>query len=745
MTAAESQTHYRICPLCEACCGLEVRTRGSQVEAIRGWRGDVLSDGYLCPKAAALRDLHEDPDRLRTPLMRRRGRGSPLEPVGWAEAYAEIGRRLPPLLAEHGRDALALVAGNPASHKMGLLLYFARLIRAAGSKNVYSASTLDQMPKQLSAGLMFGHWLSIPVPDIERTQWLLVIGANPVASNGSMWTVPDFRGKARAMQARGGRLIVIDPRRSETAALADEHHFIRPGADAWLLLGMLHHLFAKDLVTAGAATSLVDGLALLKDAVQPFTPARTALRCGVPAETIQRLATELASTPRAALYGRIGTCTQTYGTLASWLIDVLNVLTGRLDVPGGVMFAKAPAFAANTVGKPGTGRGVSTGRHHSRVSGAPEVFGELPITRLAEEIETPGPGQVRALVTVASNPVLSSPNGARIAAALGTLDFMVSFDIYLNETTRHANVVLPGRSPLEEGHYDIAFPQLSCHNHARYSAPIFAAPADHPPEWHNLLRLAAILKGSGAGANVAALDDQMLADDLQRLAGEHASAMQQALSAWTGPERLADLALRTGPHGDQFGRRPEGLTLAKLAAQPGGIDLGELQPRLPEVLRTPSGLVELAPPSLLADLPRAAADLATPAADMVIIGRREVRSNNSWMHNLPTLAKGPARCTLLMHPQDATRLGLADGALARIQRGDAALQAPVVLSTDLMPGVVCLPHGWGHDLPGARLHLAAERPGVNLNALLDDALIDPLSGNAVLSGVAVQVRAAGAG
>jgi anaerobic selenocysteine-containing dehydrogenase len=739
---ATDTRHYRICPLCEACCGLEVRTRDRQVVGIRGFDADVLSHGYVCPKGYALKDLHDDPDRLRTPLVKRNGVHVP---VGWDEAFAEIEARLVPLIAQHGRDALALSVGNPAAHKMGLLLYFARLARASGSKNVYSASTLDQMPKQLQSGLMYGHWLSVALPDIERTDFMLILGANPMVSNGSMWTVPDFRGKAKALRERGGRLVVIDPRRTETAAVADAHHFIRPGADVFLLAAMVHTLFAEGLVRLGHAQPWVAGVDAVREAVAAFTPEAVAARCGIAAESIRTLTRDLAGAQRACVYGRIGTCTQTYGTLASWLIDVLNVLTGRLDVPGGVMFAKAPAFAANTVGKPGTGRGVATGRHHSRVSGAPEVFGELPITRLAEEIETPGPGQVRALVTVASNPVLSSPNGARIAAALGTLDFMVSFDIYLNETTRHANVVLPGRSPLEEGHYDIAFPQLSCHNHARYSAPIFAAPADHPPEWHNLLRLAAILKGSGAGANVAALDDQMLADDLQRLAGEHASAMQQALSAWTGPERLADLALRTGPHGDQFGRRPEGLTLAKLAAQPGGIDLGELQPRLPEVLRTTSGLVELAPPSLLADLPRAAADLATPAADMVIIGRREVRSNNSWMHNLPTLAKGPARCTLLMHPQDATRLGLADGALARIQRGDAALQAPVVLSTDLMPGVVCLPHGWGHDLPGARLHLAAERPGVNLNALLDDALIDPLSGNAVLSGVAVQVRAAGAG
>jgi len=510
----------------------------------------------------------------------------------------------------------------------------------------------------------------------------------------------------------------------------------------FLLAAMVHTLFAEGLVRLGPAAPWIVGVDELRAAVAAFTPEAVAARCGIAADTIRRLSRELAAAPRACVYGRIGTCTQAFGTTASWLIDVLNALTGRLDQPGGMLFAKAPAFAANTAGKPGIGRGVGTGRHASRVSGAPEVFGELPITRLAEEIETPGAGQVKALITVASNPVLSTPNGPRIAAALEQLDFMVSVDIYLNETTRHADVILPGLSPLEEGHYDVAFPQLSWRNQARYSPPVFEAPAGHPPEWHTLLRLMAVLTGRGAGADIQAYDDELLADDLRRQAGEQADAVMQALSGRTGAERLADLALRSGPHGDQFGRRPEGLSLARLAATPGGIDLGELQPRLPEVLRTPSGKVELAPPMLLADLPRAWADLATPADPLVVIGRRDVRSNNSWMHNLPALAKGPERCTLLVHPDDAGRLGLADGGLAIVSRGSVRLHVPVVLSAAMMPGVVSLPHGWGHDLPGSQLQIAAERPGVNLNALLDDGPIDPLSGNAVLSGVAVTVVAA---
>ncbi|WKB52443.1 molybdopterin-dependent oxidoreductase [Eleftheria terrae] len=737
----QEKTVHRICPLCEACCGLELTVADGRVKAVRGHAADIFSAGYLCPKGVALKDLHEDPDRLRMPLLKRQGR---FVEVSWDEAFAEIERRLPPLLERHGRDAAALVLGNPSVHKMGLMLYFPRLARALGSRQVYSASTLDQMPKQLACGLMFGHWLSIPVPDIERCDFLLMLGANPVASNGSLWTVPDFRGKARAMQARGGRLVVVDPRRSETAALADEHLFIRPGGDVFLLLGMVHTLFEEGLVRLGRLASHVAGLDELRAAVAGFAAEQVAQRCGLAAESIRRLARTLATAPRAAVYGRIGTCTQEYGTLASWLIDVLNVLTGRLDEPGGALFPKAAAFAANTAGAPGRGRGVVVGRHHSRVSGAPEVYGELPLTCLAEEIATPGEGQVRALISIASNPVLSAPHGARLAAALDTLEFMVSIDIYLNETTRHADVILPGLSPLEEAHYDVAFPQLSWRNHARYSQPVFDPPAGQPPEWRLLLRLAAIVQGLGADADLDALDDRQTLEQLHKQAGPQAQAVFEAVSSWRGPQRQLDLALRSGPYGDGFGTRPGGLTLATLLAAPGGIDLGPLQSRVPEVLRTPSGRIELAPPLLLGDLSRVTGDLERPVPPLLLVGRRQVRSNNSWMHNLPVLAKGPVRCTLLVHPQDATRLGLRDGGLARLIADDGrAVQAPVQVSDEMMPGVVSLPHGWGHDLPGTRLRVAAERPGANLNAVLDEGRRDPLSGNAVLSGVPVRVEAAG--
>ena len=745
----DERSSYRICPLCEACCGLEVRTRGDQIVGIRGAQNDVFSAGYICPKGYALKDLHEDPDRLRTPLIRRNGE---LVPASWDEAFAEVERRLLPILAAHGRDAVGIAVGNPSAHKFGLLLYFSRLTKALGTKNVYSASTLDQMPKQLSSGLMFGHWLSIAVPDIERSDYLLVIGANPVASNGSLWTVPDFRGKAKAMRARGGRLVVIDPRRSETAEVADEHLFIRPGGDVFLLAGMVHTLFDEGLARLGRLEPHLNGLDAVRQAMLPFAPERVAARCGIAAATIRRLARELAAAPRGCVYARIGTCTQIFGTLNSWLVDVLNVLTAKLDEPGGAMFPRAAAFAVNTAGKPGSGRGIVTGRHASRVSGAPEVYGELPMTVLAEEIETPGTGQIRALISVACNPVLSSPGGPRLSRALDSLEFMVSLDIYVNETTRHADVVLPGLSPLQDSHYDVAFPQLSFRNHARYSAPVFDPPAGHPREWQTLLRLAAIASGRGVEADVLALDDELVRGEVRKLAGDATPLVMQAVSALRGPDRLLELALRSGPYGDLFGMKrvdptwaldsglgADGLTLAKVRSAPGGIDLGPLQPRIPEVLRTPSGRIELAPPSLLADLPRALADLDTPAPEMVVIGRRDVRSNNSWMHNLPTLAKGPFRGTALVHPADAARLGLADGAAAQLSSEHGGVAVVVEISAAMSPGVVSLPHGWGHDLPGSRLSLAATRPGANLNALLDESQRDPLSGNAVLSGVAVRL------
>ncbi len=731
---------HRICPFCEACCGLELTISDEggmkRVTKVRGHAEDVFSKGYLCPKGVALKDLHEDPDRLRTPLIRRDGK---LVPATWDEAFAEIERRLPPIIAQHGQHAVGLAIGNPTVHKSGLLMYVQRLGRALGTHNVFTASTLDQMPKQLSCGLMFGDFLSFPVPDIERTDLLLIMGANPLVSNGSLWTVPNFRDKAKALRERGGRMVVIDPRRTETAEAADQHIFIRPGGDVFFLLGLVNTLFEEKLVRLARLSEYVAGVEEVRAAVAGFAPEKAAPRCGIEPQTIRELARQLATAPRAAVYGRIGTCTQEYGTLCSWLIDVVNILTGHFDEPGGVMFAKAAALQANSMGKSGKGKGVTTGRRMSRVSGAPEVMGEFPMTCMAEEIDTPGHGQLKALITVASNPALSSPNGPRLSQALDKLDFMVSLDIYVNETTRHADVILPGLSPLEEMHYDVAFSQLSYRNHARYSAPVFAAPAGQPAEWEIILRLIAILQGKGAKADLNKLDDELAAEDVKRVAGVMASLILKAVKR-RGPERLLDLGLRAGPYGDQFGMKPSGLNLEKVMAAEGGIDLGPLQPRVPEVLRTPSGKIELAPEMLIADLKRVAGDLERPAPELVVIGRRQLHSNNSWMHNLPVLAKAQD-CRVLVNPADAKRLGLEDGAMARISRAGIAVEAEVEITDAMMPGVISLPHGWGHDQPGSRMNVAAKKPGANLNAVLDENRRDPLSGNSVLSGVAVQMEA----
>jgi anaerobic selenocysteine-containing dehydrogenase len=734
--AGKETVHHRICPFCEACCGLEITVAEGRVKRIRGNAADVFSRGYLCPKGVALKDLHEDPDRLRKPLIKRDGR---FVEATWDEAFAEIERRLPPIITKYGPDSVALTLGNPVVHKLALLLYAPRLGRALGSKNIFSASTLDQMPKHLSCGLMFGDFLSIPVPDIERTDFLLILGANPMVSNGSLWTVPNFRDKAKALRARGGRILVVDPRRTETANVADEHIFIRPGGDVFLLLGMAHTLFAEKLVNLGRLEKHITGLELLEGAVAGFAAEKVSVRCGIPAETIRSLARTLAAAKHAVVYGRVGTCTQEYGTLCNWLIDLLNILTGHFDEPGGAMFPKAAALQSNTMGKAGSGKGIATGRRKSRVSGAPEVLGEFPMSCLAEEIQTPGEGQVKALITVASNPALSSPNGERLSAAMDQLEFMVSLDIYVNETSRHADVILPGTSPLEDSHYDVAFSQLSFRNQARYSHRVFPREADRPEEWQVILRLIGIIQGKGAAADINQIDDGLLMDDLRHTAGPFADHIFKAGSHRRGVERLLDLGLRAGPYGDQFGMKPDGLNLEKVQAAEDGIDLGALAPRVPEVLRTPSGKIELAPAMLIDDLKRPAADLERATPELVIVGRRQLHGNNSWMHNLPVLAKGAARCIALVNPTDAVRLGLEDGGMARIEHDGRSIEAELEITDEMMPGVVSLPHGWGHDQPGTQLEVAAANPGANLNALMDENRRDPLSGNAVLSGMEVQM------
>lgn len=749
-----SVTAYRTCPLCEATCGLELTLDASgAVERVRGDADDVFSRGFLCPKGVSIKELHDDPDRLRTPL-RRTADGS-FEPCTWDEAFALVAAGLEGVRARGGADAVALYIGNPSAHNMSALLYARALAKGLGTRNVYSASTVDQYPKQLASALLFGTATTVAVPDLDRTDHLLVLGANPLASNGSLMTAPDVRGRLRAIQARGGKVVVVDPRRSRTARAADEHVPIRPGTDALLLIAMVAVLFEEELAAPGRLEPLCDGLGELRGLAAPFAPERVAAATGVPAETIRRLARELAAAERAVVYGRMGTTTQTFGTTASWLVDVLNVLTGNLDREGGAMFPLPAVGGSNSRGEPGRGRGARTGRWSSRVRGLGEVFGELPVACLAEEIETPGDGQVRALITLAGNPVVSTPNAGRLDGALASLDFIVSVDLYVTETSRHADVILPAPSPLERAHYDLALYGFAIRNVANYSPAVLPMGDGMQDEWRTLLRLTGIAVGQGAGADVDAIDDFVALDVLRREAatagspvhGRDPAELLAALAPRRGPERLLDALLRTGPYGEGFGRDPDGLSLAALEAAPHGIDLGALQPRLPDALRTASGRIELTPPALVADVERLHAALDAPAEDgaMVLIGRRDLRSNNSWMHNLPLLVRGPERCTVQVHPDDAARLGLTDGAPARVRSRVGAIELPVEVDDAIMPGVVSIPHGWGHGVDGVGWRVASAHAGANSNVLADELAVDPVSGNAVLNGIPVSLAPAAAG
>jgi anaerobic selenocysteine-containing dehydrogenase len=744
MTATTALT---TCPLCEATCGLELQIDDDRLTKVRGDAQDVFSRGFICPKGASLKALQEDPDRLSTPRVRR---GGELVPVSWEEAFAEIDRRLPTIVDAHGSNAVAVYLGNPVVHNLSLALYSRVLLRALGTQNVFTASTVDQMPKHVSAGLMFGTMNSIPIPDVDRTAHLLILGANPLASNGSLMTAPDMRGRLRRLRERGGKVVVIDPRRSRTADSADEHHFIRPGTDALLLAALAHTLFDEHLDAPGQLAEHTAGLEEVRALMNRFAPELVAPHCGIAAGEIRRMARELAAAPSSAVYGRFGTCTQEFGTLSSWLVDVINLLTGNLDRPGGAMFTRAAAGQANSQGAPGRGRGVRLGRWASRVSGRPETFGEFPVSCLAEEIDTPGEGQVRALITVAGNPALSTPNSDRLGRALEGLDFMISLDVYVNETSRHADVILPGPPPLDHGHYDIAFYQLAVRNIARYSPPALASDPSMPAEWETLLRLAGILGRQGPEVDVAAVDAMVAAAAVRRevsdshgpIAGRDAEEILTALGDRRGPERLLDLLLRAGPYGDGFGARPEGLSLAALEAAPHGIDLGPLEPRIPEVLRTASGRIELAPAEIVADVAHLQAALEREApTSMLLIGRRQLRSNNSWMHNLEPLVRGREQCTAHVHPEDAARLGLVDGERMRVTSRVGVIQVQVEVTDAIMPGVVSIPHGWGHDVAGVRLGVASAHPGVNSNILADESVIDAVSGNAVLSGIPIDVEA----
>ncbi|MFE5085460.1 molybdopterin oxidoreductase family protein [Streptomyces mirabilis] len=741
----DSRTALRVCPLCEATCGLTLTIEGTRVTGARGDRDDVFSKGFICPKGASFGAADGDPDRLRTPLVRTDGE---LREATWQEAFDAIAAGLGPIVEQYGPHALGIVLGNPNVHTMAGALYPPVLLTALRTHNVFTASTLDQMPKHVSSGLLYGDANAIPVPDLDHTDHLLLIGANPLESNGSLCTAPDFPGKLKALRARGGTLTVIDPRTTRTAKLADRHVTVRPGTDALLLAAMTHVLFEEKLVDLRDLAPHVQDVEELATAVRDFTPEAASEACDVDADTIRALARELAAAPTAAVYGRIGSCTVPHGTLASWLVDVLNILTGNLDRPGGALF---PQAATDRTPRPaGPGRGFALGRWHSRVSRHPEAKGELPLAALAEEIDTATPegSPVRALIAIAANPVLSAPDGNRLDKALDSLDFMISVDPYLNETARHADVVLPPPPPSQSAHHDFAFNTLAVRNQVRYNRPAVPLEPGRMAETEILARL--VLAATGMhGTDPSAVDAMVIDSTLGKAVQDPHGPVHERdpkelatrLTGENGPERRLDMMLRLGPYGEGFGARPDGLSLEKLLAHPHGIDLGPLRPRLPQPLKTRSGKIELLPAPIVDDLPRLRAALRERPAAIVLVGRRHLRSNNSWMHNVPALTGGTNRCTLHIHPEDAERLGLADGAAVRVKGAGGEVVAPAEVTNTVRRGVVSLPHGWGHDRPGTRMSHAALEPGVNVNQLLDGSLLDPLSGTAVLNGVPVELAA----
>ncbi len=734
-----SEIHYRTCSLCEAMCGLEVKVDDGRVTRIRPDRDDVWSKGYICPKGTTLGHLYEDPDRLRVPMIRD---GDEWREVSWSEAFARCEELIHGVVQEHGLAAMTAYIGNPTVHNFSLGRYVGLFMGLAAFPMIYSAGTVDQWPKNVSCALMYGNMWSIPAPDVQRTDYFLVMGANPHASQGSLLACPDLLGEIERIRERGGRTVVIDPRRTGTAERADEWVPIVPGTDAAFLLAVLHVLFEDDLVDLGDVADIVDHLDGVREAAAGFSPDAVAATCRVPADTIRRLAHELAAAPSGVVYGRIGLCNQEFGTLSSWLIDVVNIVTGNFDRAGGMMFGNPIAWPLASLPNPTWADGYEFGRWHSRVRGAPEVLGQVPVSCLAEEIATPGDGQLKGLITIAGNPVISAPDAAQLDAALPMLDCMISVDNYLNETTRHAHVILPGLAALEQPHHDEMIWSWAARSAGNYSPPVFPRD-DRPHEWEILTRLGAYVAGMhDADVDVRMLDDGFFSA-LVEAQGLDAAAVLASYAGTEleagGPERILDLTIRTGPWGDRYGERPDGLTRQSFVDAPHGIDLGPMVPRAREVVCTPNGRIDLAPAYITADVPRLRERLDRDTDGLVLISRRHVRSNNSWMHNVKVLVKGKDRCTLLVHPEDAARVGLADGGVARVSSEAGSIETPVEVSDEMMPGVVSLPHGWGHDVEGIRMSVAREHAGVNNNLLAPGHLVDEISGNAVVNGIPVEV------
>ncbi|WP_428261940.1 molybdopterin-dependent oxidoreductase [Haliangium sp.] len=708
--------HYHVCLLCEAGCGLAVTMDEGRPVSVRPNPKDVTSNGYICPKGAHLLGIEGDPDRLSTPLRRTADGG--FEAVSWAQAFDDIAERLGSIQRSHGKDAVAVYMGTVFAHKYSTLLVLNALRQALGTRNWMGVASLDSSARFAAAHLLYGSTMSISVPDLDRTDYLLCIGANPVVSNGSMMTAPNAKGRLRALRQRGGKLVVVDPRRSETAAIADEHISIRPGTDAALVLAMAHYLVHHDRVDRRDLGRHTRGLDDIVAALDPFTPDAVEPFAGLPAGTIARLATEFADAPTSVAYSRMGPSTARYATLACYAVELLNIVAGRLGRVGGAMFATPAVDVARLARLTGAdGRG----RYTSRVRGLPETVGELPSVVLAEEIETPGDGQVRALITCAGNPVRAVPNGTRIDRALAELDFMVSIDVYVNETTRHADYILPPASTLAEDHVDFFFANMAVHDAVRWSQPALAPGPEQRLDWQIVLELA---ERMGGGI----------------MAMRPLDALLRALRIRITPAHLAGWALRMGPYGDHFLPWSKGLNPRKLQAAPHGVDLGPLKPGVRRRVYHRGRRIQLAPALIVEQMRALAGELApAPSDELLLIGRRHLKASNSWLHNVAPLASKRERCELLVHPSDAERLGIADGGPAilesRVHRGPVDVR----VSADIRPGVVSLPHGFGHAALGERQRVAARRGGVSANDWTDDAEVDSIAGQSVLNGVPVRL------
>jgi anaerobic selenocysteine-containing dehydrogenase len=717
-------------------CGLEIHVSDGRVASIRGNRDDTWSHGHICPKGATLGAVHEDPDRIRRPMIKVDGHW---QEVSWDAAFRRCTELLAPVIEKHGIPAVTCYTGNPLAHSFSLGRYTGVLLGMSGIPLSYSPGTVDQWPKNLSSHLMYGGWWTFPVPDIERTDLLIVMGANPAASQGSLLAAPDVMGIIDGIRKRG-KVIVIDPVRTATAARASEWLPITPGTDAALLLAVVHTLFDENLVKLGDLEPHLDGVDRMREVAKQWSPERVAAVTGIEADRIRSLARELAGADRAVVYGRIGLCNQEFGSLASWLVDVVNILTGHFDTPGGSMFPRAAAWSVTVQPIPGLEDGAPEfGRYRTRVRGAKEVLGQVPVSCLAEEIATPGEGQIKALITVAGNPVLSTPAGHTLDEVLPTLDAMISVDLWLNETTRHADVILPAPSPLEQPHHDDLILNFAINSIANYSPPVFAPEdPDRPEEWEILIRLTGLCTGTPAeDVDVTAIDDGFF--DYMAFTQGLDGATIRGYYERGGPERILDFTLRTGPFGDRYGENPDGVTLDKLKAQPNGINFGPMIPQVPEILGTADRKIRLAPQYLLDDLPRLAERLERAPDELVLVSRRHLRSNNSWLHNVGPLMKGKDRCTLLMHDDDATKRGVTSGDLVTVTSSGGQIEVPVEVTEAIMPGVVSMPHGWGHGKPGTRMAIANDSPGVNTNILSPPTFIDEPSGNGALNGIPVTV------